>query len=144
LMSPFGDGTVNHSGTFNASVMATSAILATLDVLTENPPYERVSEYGTTLQGELLRLADSHGLPLRTQGLPMAFHASFGARAVVNDYRALAALDSARYATFAYSLAQQGVWVAARGIWYVSAAHGEQELAATIERVDKAMSEAQV
>ncbi|MGI5175117.1 aspartate aminotransferase family protein [Dactylosporangium sp. CA-152071] len=141
LMERFGTGEVNHSGTFNGSVMAAAAVVATIDLLTSDPPYERIAEHGTALMAGLLELADKHQVPLRVQGVPMAFHASFGPREPVTDHRELRNLDLARYARFAEVLAGYGVWVAGRGIWYVSAAHGPRELATTLERVDDALNE---
>lgn len=143
LMSRFGTGEVNHSGTFNGSVMAAAAVIATLDQLTADPPYERIAEHGLTLMDRLLVLGARHQVPLRVQGLGMAFHVSFGPPDPVTDHRQLRALDLERYARFSHTLAQYGVWVAGRGVWYVSSAHGPRELSATLERVDKALANEQ-
>jgi glutamate-1-semialdehyde 2,1-aminomutase len=140
LMERFGTADVNHSGTFNGSVMAGAAVVAAISYLETENPYARITTHGEALQSGLLELARAHDLPLRVQGPPMAFHVSFGSPDPVHDYRELATLDSARYARFAAALALNGVWVARRGIWYVSAAHGDRELAAAIERADAAMS----
>lgn len=144
LMDRFGTGEVNHSGTFNSSTMAMAATLATVTRLRERPPYERISAYGDALRGHLTDLAARHGLPLRVQGLPMAFHVSFAADGApdgdVADHRGLTRLDLARYERFAAHLVEHGVWVAGRGIWYVSAAHGDAELAATVERLERAFA----
>jgi glutamate-1-semialdehyde 2,1-aminomutase len=141
LMERFGTGEVNHSGTFNGSVMAAAAVVATIDLLTSDPPYERIGKHGTELMAGLTALADEHGLPLRVQGLPMAFHASFGHRDPVTDYRELRKLDLAGYTRLASALSEHGVWVAGRGIWYVSAAHGPQELATALDRAGETMRE---
>jgi len=140
LMERFGTADVNHSGTFNGSVMAGAAVVAAISYLETENPYARITIHGEALQSGLLELARAHDLPLRVQGPPMAFHVSFGSPDPVHAYRELATLDSARYARFAAALALNGVWVARRGIWYVSAAHGDRELAAAIERADVAMS----
>jgi glutamate-1-semialdehyde 2,1-aminomutase len=140
LMARFGTGEVNHSGTFNGSVMAAAAVIATLDLLTSDPPYERITAHGQALMAGLVEVGARHGQPLRVQGLPMAFHASFGPPEPVRDYRGLRELDLDRYAAFATVLADHGVWVAGRGIWYVSAAHGDQELSAALDRVDQALA----
>ncbi|MFI9550910.1 aspartate aminotransferase family protein [Nonomuraea endophytica] len=139
LMARFGTGEVNHSGTFNASVMAAAAIVATLDTLTSAPPYARIEDHGRRLMAGLAELGRRHGVPLRVQGLPVAFHVSFGPPRPVHDLAGLHALDLARYARFARTLAAHGVWVAGRGIWYVSAAHGEAELTDVLDRVDQAL-----
>lgn len=140
MMERFGTGEVNHSGTFNASVMACAAIVSTLAQLSEDPPYQRVTDLGRRLMGGLSRLADQHGLDLHLQGLPMAFHASFGDGPAI-DYRTLSAFDTERYAAFTEILIQHGVWVAGRGIWYLSTAHDDADIDETLDRVDAAMKE---
>jgi glutamate-1-semialdehyde 2,1-aminomutase len=137
LMELMGRG-VNHSGTFNANVMAMAATVATLRALREEPPYDRITYVGEQLMKGLRDLASGQ-IPLRVQGLPMAFHASFGDEAEVWDYRGVAALDSEGYRGLAGSLVQEGVWIANRGIWYLSAAHGEREIEVTLERASRAL-----
>lgn len=139
MMERLGNGEVNHSGTFNGSVMAAAAVIATIKVLTEDPPYERIERHGEAVQSGLLEIAATYGLPLRVQGPGMAFHVSFGDPKPVHDFRQLTALDGARYAMLADALARAGVWVARRGIWYVSVTHGPIELDAVLTRSDAAM-----
>ena len=139
LMARFGSGEVNHSGTFNASVMAMAAVHSTLSLLRDDPPYARIEQHGQALMAGIAELARSHDLPLRIQGLPVAFHASFGDDTTVFDYRDLAARDAARYAQLSRALAEAGVWVAGRGIWYVSAAHGQRELDVALSRIESAI-----
>jgi glutamate-1-semialdehyde 2,1-aminomutase len=141
LMERFGSGEVNHSGTFNASVMAAAATVATLRELTTNPPYGRVAEHGDAVIDGLRKLAQQYEVPLRVSGLPMAFHCSLStAGGEPREARDVWAGDTVGYARLAGALIASGVWVAARGIWYVSAAHGETELAAVLERVDATLS----
>ncbi|QJU55042.1 aminotransferase class III-fold pyridoxal phosphate-dependent enzyme [Herbiconiux sp. KACC 21604] len=141
LMGLFGTGEVNHSGTFNSSVMACAAVAATMTRLRENPPYAELERVGTSLREGLDRLASRHGLPLHLQGLPMAFHASLGGPdGEYHDYRGLASRDLAGYAALSTQLAEHGVWVAGRGIWYVSAAHTDDDVAETLDRVDSALA----
>jgi glutamate-1-semialdehyde 2,1-aminomutase len=137
LMELLGEG-VNHSGTFNANVMAMAATLATLRLLRETPPYDHIAQVGEQLMRGLAEVARGKA-PLRIQGLPVGFHASFGEEIEVWDYRALAALDGEAYRKLAGCLIEQGVWVAGRGIWYLSAAHGEREVEATLERARAAL-----
>jgi glutamate-1-semialdehyde 2,1-aminomutase len=140
LMEGFGTGAVNHSGTFNASVMASAATVASLATLAADPPYERMTAFGERLMTTIRELGARHGLPLRVQGVPMAFHVSFGDPTPVWDHRAVVALDGERYAALARLLAEHGLWVASRGIWYVSTAHGDAELGATVARLDAALA----
>ncbi len=139
LMERFATG-VNHSGTFNASVMACAAVDAALTVLAEDPPYERIERHGRLVREGLLEVAATHDVPLRAQGIGPAFHVSFGDPAEVHDFAGLQRLDLARYNAFVPRLVEHGVWVAGRGIWYVSAAHGDAELTAVLERFDAALA----
>lgn len=142
LMERFGTREVNHSGTFNANVMAAAATVATLRILRHDPPYARVEETGAKLMAGLGNLAAERSLPLRIQGLPAAFHLSFGGEEEVVDLRSLRTRDAERYRRLALRLIGAGIWVAPRGIWYVSAAHGERELEVTLERAAGALAEA--
>ncbi|GAA1137106.1 glutamate-1-semialdehyde 2,1-aminomutase [Kribbella jejuensis] len=140
LMCRFGTGEVNHSGTFNSSVMAMAAVTATLTSLRDQPPYAKVGEHGRALMSGLLDIAARHDVNLRVAGLPAAFHVSFG-DAQVRDYRSLQQLDLARYERLAAALVDNGIWLAGRGVWYVSAAHGARELDAALTRFDKTLEE---
>jgi glutamate-1-semialdehyde 2,1-aminomutase len=144
LLEQLGTGRVNHSGTFNASVMAAAAVSSTMDVLTQEPPYASIEAHGSALMDGLRELGHRHAVGLHVQGLPAAFHVSFsrdaaGAGEVV-DHAGLQVLDLARYARFSRTLIRHGVWVAGRGIWYCSAAHGNSELDDTLERFDRALT----
>jgi glutamate-1-semialdehyde 2,1-aminomutase len=87
----------------------------------------------------MLELAETHGIPLHVQGLPCAFHASLSDQpAAIRTLDDLLATDQAAYARLAATLADHGVWVAGRGIWYVSAAHGPSELDMALARIDTA------
>lgn len=133
LMRRLGTGEVNHAGTFNASVPAMAALIATLERLRDNPPYAAIGEHGRQLMDGIRGISEELGEPLRVEGLPMAFHVSFGDN-VITDHRSLQRLDLARYADLANALVQHGIWVARRGVWYVSAAHGPGELDEALTR----------
>jgi glutamate-1-semialdehyde 2,1-aminomutase len=143
LMDRFAEG-VAHAGTFNGSVMACAAVASTLKALREEPPYARVEDHGEQVMTGIRDLGKEHELPLRVQGLGMAFHVSFGDDTPVNDLRGLHQLDLARYQRLAARLADVGVWVAGRGIWYVSTAHGDRELATVLERFAAALADGDV
>jgi glutamate-1-semialdehyde 2,1-aminomutase len=135
---------VTHAGTFNASVMACAAVDATLQVLQEDPPHDRVEKHGEKLMAGIRELGRDHDLPLRAQGLGMAFHVSFGDGAAVTDARGLEQLDLPRYQRLASELVEGGIWVTGRGIWYVSAAHGDRELTEVLERFDAVLTDARL
>lgn len=138
LMDGLGTGEINHSGTFNASLMACAAVVATIDHLTEDPPYDALDLVGGSLKRGLTELAEAHSVPLNVQGLPMAFHAGIGS-GPISSHADLGGLDADAYQALVNHLIESGVWVAGRGIWYVSAAHTEADVEETLSRADKAM-----
>jgi glutamate-1-semialdehyde 2,1-aminomutase len=139
LMERFGTGEVTHAGTFNANVMSMAATYATVGILVDDPPYERLAVVGAALMDGIRELGARHSMPLHVQGLPMAFHVAFG-DTDATDLRSLNAFDTARYRALVDRLVDQGVWVARRGIWYVSAAHGQREVSVALERFDAALA----
>jgi glutamate-1-semialdehyde 2,1-aminomutase len=143
LMEPIGTKKVNHSGTFNANVMSAAAVVASLEYLKQDPPYERLERITSDLMQGLLELAEETSSPLRIQGVPGAFHASVADPGIeVWSFRDLARLDAGAYRELVDRMIASGIWLSGRGIWYVSAAHGEAEVAVTLDRCREALSAA--
>jgi glutamate-1-semialdehyde 2,1-aminomutase len=143
LMKPIGTKKVNHSGTFNANVMSSAAVVATLQVLKEDPPYERIERITADLTKGLHEVAEENSIPLRIQGVPGAFHASLSATDVeVCEYRDLDRLDAHGYLDLADRMIASGIWVSGRGIWYLSSRHGEREVEVTLDRCREAFAAA--
>jgi glutamate-1-semialdehyde 2,1-aminomutase len=142
LFAGVATGAVTHAGTFNGNTIATAAVLASIDELASGEVYEQIGKVGTALMQSLSECAEASGLGLHLQGLPMAFHASFApaGQGPVTRYRDLARGDPDRYARLADALMAERVWVARRGIWYVSAAHTEADVAETLDRAGRAFS----
>jgi glutamate-1-semialdehyde 2,1-aminomutase len=125
-------GPVNHSGTFNGSVMACAATIATLGLISNDPPYERMVGYGTALMEGLKAVGDEASVPLHIEGLPMAFYVA-PLPAPDGPAGGPASLRLSRH------LADFGVWTTTRGLWFVSAVHGDAELNWTLDRFTKAL-----
>lgn len=144
LMGPIASGVVNHSGTFNASTMASAAVLATQKVLIEDPPYERIAAHSARLREGLTEAARRHDVPLHIQGVDAAFHV--GIRADPADggeilrYEELNRLDLARYARLSHLFAERGLWVAGRGVWYVSSAHVPEDADLAVAAFESALA----
>jgi glutamate-1-semialdehyde 2,1-aminomutase len=142
LFAGVASGAVTHAGTFNGNTIATAAVLASIDELASGEVYEQIGKVGTALMQSIRDCAEASQLELHLQGLPMAFHARFAppGQPVMTRYRDLTRSDPDRYGRLADALIGQGVWVARRGIWYVSAAHTEADVAETLDRVASAFS----
>lgn len=140
LLNRIGTGEVNHSGTFNAWAPGMAAVIATLEHVRDDPPYTSIMAHGGKLMDGIREIGESFGESLRVEGLPVAFHVSFG-DVNVTDYRSLRQLDLNRYASLASVLVEHGLWVARRGVWFVSEAHGSAELDDALTRFEMAFKD---
>jgi glutamate-1-semialdehyde 2,1-aminomutase len=135
---------VNHSGTFNANVLAMAASAAALRELErdDGAVYRVLDERGTALMAGIRTLAAQHGLPVLVQGFPAVFHVAFTELPAIRDYRDyVTGCDRERYRRFAVALLRRGVRVIERGIWYLSAAHTPNHIDQTLAAVEEALLE---
>jgi glutamate-1-semialdehyde 2,1-aminomutase len=141
-MSEFAAGT-NHSGTFNANVLACAAIVAAMEVMADGEVHAKVEATGSDLMGQIRTLLAERDLPVQVRGLPAAFHLSYDDDLPVRSYSDLLRGDAARYGRLVRAARDNGLWLTGRGIWYVSAAHDGATTAATLERLDRAIAVAE-
>jgi glutamate-1-semialdehyde 2,1-aminomutase len=137
LMSLIGSGAVNHSGTYNSNLIAVSAAIATIDALAadEGAAYKRIEVAGQSLMDGMRELAKAAGQNLVVQGYPSVFHTSFSdtpSIKTLDDYRRG---DEAKQRRFLGALLDRGVRPTGRGTWFVSAAHTESDVDATLSAV---------
>lgn len=138
IMGRFAAGT-NHSGTFNANVLSCAAIVAALEVMRDEPVHARVEATGAALMDGIRALAGELGVPLQVRGLPPAFHVSFDTPDPVVSYADLLRADSARYRRLVRHAREAGLYLAGRGIWYVSAAHDVETTRTALDRLGTAI-----
>ena len=138
LMSRFAKGT-NHSGTFNANVLACAAIVHALAIMQSTPIYDTVERTGGQLMASLRGLFADFDLQLQVRGLPAAFHVAFDTADPVRSFADLQRADSERYRRLVPHAIDSGVWITGRGIWYVSGAHDEATNDATLASITNAL-----
>lgn len=119
---------VIHAGTMNASNPTIAAALATIQVLERDQPYERLYRFGQKLMTGLEQAAAETGQNLRVQGLGPMFHAGFTDQPSVTDYRGTLGYNRVKLAKFIAGMHDRGVRVIGRGLWYISAAHTEEDI----------------
>lgn len=142
-MQRFAEG-VNHSGTFNSNVISMAASAAAIAELEKDGGaiYPQLEQNGTRLMEGIRQSGQRLGLPLHVQGLPTAFHVSFTELPAIRDYRDYALhCDKERYSRFCVAMLNRGVRLIERGVWYISAAHTEDQLAQTLAAVEGALQE---
>jgi glutamate-1-semialdehyde 2,1-aminomutase len=142
IMEQVNNGTVNHSGTFNTNVICTAAALSTLTILEEEGDelYHKIHQRGELLMSGFQEVAEEYSLPLAVQGVGAIFHVAFTESPGIFDYRDYWRCDTKRYAQLVVALAEQNIRVVPRGVWYLSAAHTQDDVAETLEGFEKALS----
>ena len=141
LMSLVGSGAVNHSGTYNSNCIALSAAIATVDALAEDDGavYSRIGAMGGALIKGMQDIAKKTGDNLVVQGYPSVFNTSFGSASSIPSLDEYRRCDPQRQERFLRALLERGIRPTSRGTWFVSAAHTEVEIDATLAAVDGAL-----
>ncbi len=135
------DGTVVHAGTLNGNPLCLAASRWCLDhVINLGDKHPRMAtELGLQLMTGLRALADQQGIPLRPQGPGPVFHAVMlkpGAdEGPIREYRDyVKRQDAPRWAHLRRCLLEDGVRAIERGLWFISLAHREADIAETLEK----------
>ncbi|MFS8664564.1 MAG: aminotransferase class III-fold pyridoxal phosphate-dependent enzyme [Limnochordales bacterium] len=85
--------------------------------------------------------ASKHGVPLLIHRVGPVFHTLFTDRSAVSRYEEFAqCVDQAAYRRFSDELFRHGVLVRPSGLWYVSTAHEEADIEATLAAADRAFA----
>jgi glutamate-1-semialdehyde 2,1-aminomutase len=135
------EGKVIHAGTMNAGNPSVAAALATLTVLERDHVHPRLYELGQRLMDGLADAARAAGLPFLIQGIGPMFHMGFTSLQEVLDYRDTLSYDKALYARFVLAMQERGIRLIGRGLWYISAAHTETDIAQCVEIATEVMAE---
>jgi glutamate-1-semialdehyde 2,1-aminomutase len=131
------DALVIHAGTMNASNPTVAAALATLSVLENENPYERMFKYGNKLMAGLRNAAEAAGHQVLIEGPGPMFAVSFTSRTKSQDYRDTLDTDKALLGRFIAGMHDEGVRVIGRGLWYISAVHTEKDIDLAISTAEK-------
>lgn len=131
---------VIHAGTMNSSNPTIAAALATISVLEEEQPYERMFKLGEKLMNGLKRAGNEAGLNLKVCGVGPVIVTSFSELDSVFDYRDTLQADKIKLNTFISGMQNQGVRIIGRGLWYISAVHSEKDIDFAIEKAKYVLS----
>jgi glutamate-1-semialdehyde 2,1-aminomutase len=130
-------GPVYQAGTLSGNPLATAAALVVLRRLRDPAVYERLEETGARLEAGLLEAAGEEAVCVQRVGAmaTLFFHAG-----PVRSFEEARASDTERYAAWFRHLLARGIYVAPSQFeaLFVSTAHGEAELEATVEAAREA------
>ena len=128
-------GPVYQAGTLSGNPLAMAAGLATLRLLGDEALYARLEATTARLLEGLRAAARDAAVPFTTTQVGSMFGLFFTAEPAISRYAQVMACDTARFARFFHAMLDGGVYLApsAYEAGFVSAAHGERELARTFE-----------
>jgi len=132
-------GPVYQAGTLAGNPLAMTAGIETLRELKTPGAWEAIDRQAATLTEGLRKAAQAAGVPAVVQRVGTMFTAFFAPGPVVNWNTAKAA-NTARYAAFFSAMLASGIYLAPSQFeaGFLSAAHGEAEIAATLRAAGSA------
>lgn len=142
VMEVVTDRRASHAGTFNSNPLGMAAALATVEELSRDGAghYEQLYAVGRALMAGIRSLATEHSVPVLVDGPGPMFQVYFTEAAAVRNYREFAACDHSAAAVFHETLLDHGVNTVARGLWFLSSAHGDQHVDRALDAVDRAFA----
>jgi len=135
-------GPVYQAGTLSGNPIAMAAGLKTLELISQPGFYETLGERTRQLADGLRRRAAAAGVGLTTNQAGGMFGIFFTRAERVTNYAQATACDQARFRAFFHAMLARGVYLAPSAFeaGFVSAAHGETEIAATLDAAKEAFA----
>ncbi len=136
-------GPVFQAGTLSGNPLATAAGCAMLRTLRDNPPYERLEKASARLEAGLRGAAASAGAAYQFARVGSMMTLFFSGEPVV-DWPTASRCDTKRFARWFWGMLNRGVYLPCSQYeaLFVSAAHTESDIDATIAAAKVAIAEA--
>ena len=133
------DGPVYQAGTLSGNPVAMAAGIATLELIDEPGFYESLTEKTAQLIHGLEAAAENAGVAMATEFEGGMFGLVFTDAASVRSFDQVAAADVERFKKFFHGMLDGGIYLAPSAFeaGFVSAAHGDEEINATIDAAAK-------
>jgi glutamate-1-semialdehyde 2,1-aminomutase len=140
FMDLIANGKVIHAGTLNGNPVALSAAKAALTVLSTDSAtlYAELFRRGQTLRSGLMDILTGRGHKVVSTGEGPVFSILFLSEEPKN-YRDLLNANKQLYSDFTLALLDEGVLALPDGRWYISIAHSDQDIQATLAAVRRAV-----
>ncbi|MFW6181251.1 MAG: aspartate aminotransferase family protein [Spirochaetota bacterium] len=145
IMDLMAEGTVFRAGTVNANRMAVAAAWATLDILSENDGavYGHIYRVGERLMRGMRDIIASREVRAIVQGYGPLFQIHFTDLERITNYPEFCTASRDLFMSFRNRLLPKGVFLrpAHFGEIYISAAHTDEDIDATLEAMEDAVKE---
>ncbi len=135
-------GPVYQAGTLSGNPVAMAAGLTTLNLLSEPGFHEALTEKTTRLLDGMTAAAHAEGVAFTTAQAGAMFGLFFTDQSRINSFADVMACDSERFNRFFHAMLDQGVYLAPSAFeaGFVSAAHSDEDIEATIAAARKAFA----
>ena len=136
-------GPVYQAGTLSGNPVAMTAGLKTLELISAPGFHEALGAKTSRLVHGVMEVAAKRGIPLAENHLGGMFGLFFTEHGPVTDFAGATACDQDRFRRFFHAMLERGVYLAPSAFeaGFVSAAHSEDDIAATIDAADAAFAE---
>ncbi|HEB58915.1 MAG TPA: glutamate-1-semialdehyde-2,1-aminomutase [Gammaproteobacteria bacterium] len=136
-------GPVYQAGTLSGNPVAMAAGLANLDLISRPGFYDELACMTTRLTEGLRERARAAGVPLTTNQVGGMFGVFFSDEEQVSNFAQVSACDVARFQKFFHLMLEAGVYLApsAYEAGFVSAAHREADIDATLDAAEAAFAQ---
>jgi len=132
-------GSVYQAGTLSGNPVAMAAGLSTLKLIQAPDFHKKLSATAKTLVEGLQQRADKAGIPLTTNQVGGMFGVFFTDEKQVTSFEQVSQCDQERFKKFFHGMLNEGIYLAPSSYeaGFVSAAHGEAEIQATLDAAEK-------
>ena len=136
-------GPVYQAGTLSGNPLAMTAGLATLQLIGEAGFYDTLEERTTLLVQGILAVAEEVGVPMCANRVGAMFGLFFTDADRVDDFAAVQACDTQRFARFFHAMLDNGVYLAPSAFeaGFVSAAHSKADIDETLDSAARALAQ---
>lgn len=133
------DGPVYQAGTLSGNPLAMAAGLATLNAIDTPDFFDQLSARTSQLVEGLAASAAAHDVALQTAAMGGMFGFVFASEGPIATYSQVAEADIERFKRFFHGMLERGVYLAPSAFeaGFVSAAHGDAEISATLGAADE-------
>jgi glutamate-1-semialdehyde 2,1-aminomutase len=140
FMDRIADGSVIHAGTLNGNLIALAAAKAVLDELCrdDGAVFRDLHRRGQRLRNGLRDILSARGFQVITSGEGPVFSLLFMDRQP-RTYRDLLDANQQLYGDFALALLDEGILTLPDGRWYISTAHSDANVDATLDAAQRAV-----
>lgn len=134
-------GPVYQAGTLSGNPIAMAAGLKTLQLISKDGFFDQLEAKTTQLVNGLQMAADEAGIPFTTNQVGAMFGYFFSEEKNISRYAQVAKGNMERFKAFYHGMLDQGVYLAPSAFeaGFVSSAHTDEDIAATIEAARKVL-----